>query len=87
MRAVIYECVQKVAIKEVEAAYGYAGMGPYRGAQAKLLRVPFADANCLKLPGEQQVLHERGPPKVASISRSVRPLTHAPAACVDKERS
>src|ERR1700759_3222951 len=34
------------------AAYGYAGMGPYRGAQAGLLRVPFADANCLPLPGE-----------------------------------
>jgi glutathione-independent formaldehyde dehydrogenase len=34
------------------AAYGYAGMGPYRGAQAELLRVPFADANCVKLPGE-----------------------------------
>ena len=34
------------------AAYGYAGMGPYRGGQAELLRVPFADANCVKLPGE-----------------------------------
>ncbi|MFC7584378.1 alcohol dehydrogenase catalytic domain-containing protein [Nonomuraea antimicrobica] len=34
------------------AAYGYAGMGPYRGAQAELLRVPFADANCVKVPGE-----------------------------------
>ncbi len=34
------------------AAYGYAGMGPYRGAQADLLRVPFADANCIPLPGE-----------------------------------
>ena len=34
------------------AAYGYAGMGPYRGAQAELLRVPFAEANCVKLPGE-----------------------------------
>jgi glutathione-independent formaldehyde dehydrogenase len=34
------------------AAYGYAGMGPYRGAQADLLRVPFADANCVVLPGE-----------------------------------
>jgi glutathione-independent formaldehyde dehydrogenase len=33
------------------AAYGYAGMGPYRGAQAEYLRVPFADANCLPLPG------------------------------------
>jgi threonine dehydrogenase-like Zn-dependent dehydrogenase len=26
------------------AAYGYPGMGSYRGAQAELLRVPFADA-------------------------------------------
>ena len=34
------------------AAYGYAGMGPYRGAQANLLRVPFGDANCIPLPGE-----------------------------------
>ena len=34
------------------AAYGYAGMGHYRGAQAQLLRVPFADANCVKVPGE-----------------------------------
>src|SRR6266496_580490 len=34
------------------AAYGYAGMGPYRGAQAQLLRVPWADANCIRLPGE-----------------------------------
>src|SRR5579863_3475071 len=29
------------------AAYGYPGMGTYRGANAQLLRVPFADANCL----------------------------------------
>jgi glutathione-independent formaldehyde dehydrogenase len=34
------------------AAYGYAGMGGYRGAQAGLLRVPFADANCVPVPGE-----------------------------------
>jgi glutathione-independent formaldehyde dehydrogenase len=33
------------------AGYGYAGMGPYRGGQAEYLRVPFADYNCLKLPG------------------------------------
>lgn len=33
-------------------AYGYVGMGPYRGGQAEYLRVPFADTNCLKLPGE-----------------------------------
>lgn len=34
------------------AAYGYPGMGDYRGAQTELVRVPFADANCLRLPGE-----------------------------------
>jgi glutathione-independent formaldehyde dehydrogenase len=34
------------------AAYGYVGMGPYRGAQAQLLRVPWADANCIPVPGE-----------------------------------
>lgn len=33
------------------AAYGYSGMGPFRGGQAELLRVPFADVNCLKVPG------------------------------------
>lgn len=32
------------------AAYGYTGMGPYRGGQAELLRVPFGDYNCLRLP-------------------------------------
>jgi glutathione-independent formaldehyde dehydrogenase len=26
-------------------------MGPHRGGQAELLRVPQADFNCLKLPG------------------------------------
>ncbi len=35
-------------------AYGYVAMGPYKGGQAELLRVPFADFNCLKLPpGEE----------------------------------
>lgn len=34
------------------AAYGYPSMGSYRGTQAELVRVPFADANCLRLPGE-----------------------------------
>jgi glutathione-independent formaldehyde dehydrogenase len=33
------------------AAYGHPG-GSYRGAQADLVRVPFADANCLRLPGQ-----------------------------------
>lgn len=32
------------------AAYGYAEMGPYNGGQAELLRVPFGDFNCLRLP-------------------------------------
>lgn len=31
-------------------AYGYVGMGPYKGGQAERLRVPFADFNALKLP-------------------------------------
>ncbi len=31
-------------------AYGYSGMGPYPGGQAELLRVPYADFNCLVLP-------------------------------------
>lgn len=31
--------------------YGYAGLGPYRGGQAEMVRVPFADFNCLNLPG------------------------------------
>ena len=34
------------------AAYGYPNRGGYQGAQAELLRVPFADANCLRLSGE-----------------------------------
>src|SRR5260221_12675586 len=33
------------------AAYGYPSMGSYRGTQTELVRVPFADANCLRLPG------------------------------------
>ncbi|MET0136662.1 MAG: glutathione-independent formaldehyde dehydrogenase [Kibdelosporangium sp.] len=31
-------------------AYGYVSMGPYPGGQAELLRVPYADFNCLRLP-------------------------------------
>ena len=42
----------RVRADGVGAAYGYAGMGPYRGGQAERLRVPFADANCVRLPGE-----------------------------------
>ncbi|OQO93084.1 aldehyde dehydrogenase [Saccharomonospora piscinae] len=32
------------------SAYGYVGMGSYKGGQAEYLRVPFADFNCLQLP-------------------------------------
>lgn len=32
------------------AAYGFAGMGPFSGGQAELLRVPYGDYNCLVLP-------------------------------------
>lgn len=35
-------------------AYGYAEMGPYEGGQAELLRVPFGDFNCLRLPQDAQ---------------------------------
>lgn len=38
----------------VGAAYGYAEMGPYRGGQAELLRVPFGDFNCLVLPEDAE---------------------------------
>jgi glutathione-independent formaldehyde dehydrogenase len=37
---------------EPHAAYGYAGMGPYQGGQAEFVLVPYADFNCLKLPGK-----------------------------------
>ncbi|HET9029923.1 MAG TPA: glutathione-independent formaldehyde dehydrogenase [Candidatus Aquilonibacter sp.] len=34
------------------AGYGYSGLGPYPGGQAEFVRVPYADFNCLKLPGK-----------------------------------
>jgi glutathione-independent formaldehyde dehydrogenase len=37
--------------KSAGGGFGYADLGPYRGGQAQLVRVPFADFNCLKLPG------------------------------------
>jgi glutathione-independent formaldehyde dehydrogenase len=40
------------------AAYGYAGMGPYNGGQAEMLRVPYADFNCLKLPEDAKEKEE-----------------------------
>jgi len=36
----------------VGAAYGFAGMGPYQGGQTEYVRVPYAEFNCLKLPGK-----------------------------------
>lgn len=36
------------------AAYGFADMGPYEGGQAELLRVPYADFNCLVLPPDAE---------------------------------
>ena len=35
-------------------AYGFAGMGPFSGGQAELLRVPYGDFNCLVLPPDAQ---------------------------------
>ncbi len=35
-------------------AYGYANMGPYSGGQAELLRVPYGDVNCLRLPPDAE---------------------------------
>jgi len=32
------------------AAYGFADMGPWAGGQAELLRVPWGDFDCLRLP-------------------------------------
>lgn len=34
------------------ANYGYPGAGPYDGAQAEYLKVPYGDFACLKLPGK-----------------------------------
>ena len=36
------------------AAYGYAGMGPYKGGQAEFVLVPYADFNCLNCPGSPE---------------------------------
>lgn len=36
----------------VSGGYGYVEMGPFGGGQAEFVRVPYADFNCLKLPGK-----------------------------------
>lgn len=40
------------------AAYGYTGMGPYKGGQAQKVLVPYGDFNALKLPGKPMDEHE-----------------------------
>jgi glutathione-independent formaldehyde dehydrogenase len=40
------------------AAYGFADMGPWEGGQAELLRVPWADFNCLLLPEDAREKQE-----------------------------
>ena len=46
-------------------AYGYVGMGPYAGGQAEMLRVPFADYNCVQLPKGNE--HEKDFAMLADI--------------------
>lgn len=46
-------------------AYGYVGMGPYPGGQAEMLRVPFADYNCVQLPKGEE--HEQDFAMLADI--------------------
>ncbi|MBO0691372.1 MAG: glutathione-independent formaldehyde dehydrogenase [Acidimicrobiaceae bacterium] len=48
-------CLRTNPIEGVDgAAYGYANMGPYDGGQAEYLRVPYADADLLRLPPGQE---------------------------------
>src|SRR5581483_3476324 len=53
-----YNCVRQnthaclTMSEQPHAGYGYAGMGPYSGGQAEHVLVPFADFNCLRLPGK-----------------------------------
>lgn len=46
-----YNACLTVNPQGVGAGYGYAGLGPFHGGQAERLLVPYADFNCLKLPG------------------------------------
>jgi len=41
-----------VAPGRAGGGYGYADMGPFSGGQAELLRVPYGDYNCLRLPAD-----------------------------------
>ena len=42
------------------AAYGYVS-GPYAGGQAEFLRAPWAEANCIKLPGSPVAIFGASP--------------------------
>lgn len=52
---------------DAAAAFGYAGMGPYRGGQAEYVRVPSADFNSIKLPGKPGDEYEDGFLMIADI--------------------
>lgn len=47
-------CVPRALVAVDRGAYGFAGMGPYSGGQAELLRVPYGDYNCLLLPRDSE---------------------------------
>lgn len=55
-------------------AYGYVGMGPYKGGQAEYLRVPFADFNCVQLPPGDE--HENDFAMLADIFATGYHATH-----------
>ncbi|MDA8392992.1 MAG: glutathione-independent formaldehyde dehydrogenase [Actinomycetota bacterium] len=44
--------------KAHSGGFGYTGMGPHRGGQAELVRIPYADFNCEKLPGSPHDQYE-----------------------------
>ncbi|WP_250907662.1 alcohol dehydrogenase catalytic domain-containing protein [Nonomuraea sp. NEAU-A123] len=61
------------------AAYGFAGMGPYDGGQAELLRVPYGDFNCLRRHRRSRHLPAPGPRRPRRDGQEGRdPLRHGP---------
>jgi threonine dehydrogenase-like Zn-dependent dehydrogenase len=46
--------LEALASRVTGGAYGFAGMVPYSGGQAELLRVPYGDYNCLVLPDDAE---------------------------------
>jgi hypothetical protein len=66
------------------AAYGFAGMGPFRGGQAEYLRVPYGDFNCLRLPEDARAFFwfkgqaiGTGQANIKHYNRQLRDLIHA----------